>query len=99
MKKVMRMSRARFDPQMLEEVVTFLVEIEAKIEPKQAQLPGYIDGYVGVDRQNATMVWVTFWDTVEHGNALGALPEMVASNALFREKGLKFEPITNHEAF
>lgn len=99
MKKIMRMSRVQFDPQILEEVVAFWVEIKGKIVPRQGLLPGYIDGYVGFDRQNATMVWVTFWDTMEHGKALGAILELVASNSLFRKKGLKFESITTHEAF
>jgi len=97
MKKVIRLSRAHFDPHRMEEVTTLLLEARAAIWPEQEKLPGYVDGYVGVDRQNGSMIWVTFWDSVEHANALGSLPAMRASNASFTSGGLKFDPIATHE--
>lgn len=97
MKKVIRISRASFDPQRADEVITLLQEMRAMIWPKQEQLAGYIDGYMGVDRQNSTMIWVTVWESLEHANALGALPEMRTSNASLQAQGVKFEPIATHE--
>jgi len=97
MKKIIRISRAHFDPHMAGEATNLLLEMRALIWPKQEQLPGYIDGYLGVDRENGTMVWVTLWDSVEHGNALGALPEMKSTNARLQERGVKFEPVATHE--
>jgi len=97
MKKVVRISRAHFDPQRADEVVALLQESRAVIWPKQEQLPGYIDGVLGIDRQNGSMLWITFWDTVEHANGLGSLPEMMESNARFKAGGLKFDPIISHD--
>ena len=97
MKNVVRISRAQFDPQTTDQVIALLQEMRASIWPKQQQLAGYVDGYVAIDRQNGAMLWVTFWDSVAHGNALGLLPEMKASNARFTAGGLKFDPITTYE--
>lgn len=97
MKKIIRISRAHFDPRRVDEVIALLLESRAVIWPKQEQLPGYVDGHLGVDRQNGSMLWITFWDTVEHAKALGSLPEMVESNARFTAGGLKFDPIITHD--
>ena len=99
MKKVLRISRARFNPSRSDEVEALLKKAQQAIWPKQVNLPGYVEGFIGVDRKNGAMVWATFWDSVEHGDALGALPEMRASNEGFRAAGLAFEPITTHELF
>jgi hypothetical protein len=97
MKKIIRISRAHFDPQKVNEVIPLLLESRDVIWPKQEQLPGYVDGDLGIDRQNGSMLWITFWDTLEHAKALGSLPEMVESNARFKAGGLKFDPIITHE--
>lgn len=99
MKKVLRISRARFNPSRSDEVASLLREARQVIWPKQITLAGYIDGYIGLDRKNGAMVWATFWDSIEHGDALGTVPEMIASNEKFRAAGLTFEPITTHELF
>ena len=82
---------------MSEAVFALLKDARALVWPKQEQLPGFVEGYIGLDRVNGAMVWATFWDTVEHANALGVLPEMIASGEKFRAQGLTFEPITTHE--
>jgi hypothetical protein len=97
MKKYLRISRARFDPKKADEVSALLVEVQRLIWPKQEKLPGYIEGHVGLDRENGAMIWATFWDSAEHGEALGSVPEMIASGEKFRAHGLVFEPITTHE--
>jgi hypothetical protein len=97
MKRILRISRARFDVEKADEVAALLKKAQGAIWPKQVRLAGYVEGYVGLDRRNGAMVWATFWDSVEHGEALGRLPEMIASGEEFRAAGLKFEPITSHE--
>ena len=97
MKKIIRISRAHFDPATADEVEKVLLEERARIWPEQEKLPGFIDGYLGVDRRNGSMIWVTFWDSVDHANALGTLPQMASSNARFRARGLTFDPISTHE--
>ena len=97
MKRVIRISHAHFDPHRTDEVTALLLEARAAIWPEQEKLPGYVDGYLGVDGPNGSMIWVTFWDSVEHANALGALPAMKASNARFTSGGLRFDPISTHE--
>jgi len=67
------------------------------IWPKQEQLDGYLDGYVAVDRHIGAMLWVTSWDSIEHANALGSLPEMMASKARFSAGGVTFDPISTYE--
>jgi len=96
-KGIIRISRAHFDPAAADDVVKLLLEERAIIWPEQEKLPGYLDGSLGIDRQNGSMIWVTFWDSVEHANALGSLPQMAASNGRFRARGLKFDPISTHE--
>lgn len=97
MKRILRISRARFDLEKAAEVGEVLKAAQATIWPKQTKLPGYIDGYVGLDRRSGAMVWATFWESVEQGETLGRLPEMVASNEQFRAAGMNFEPITSYE--
>jgi hypothetical protein len=41
------------------------------------------------------MVWVTFWDSVEHAQALG--PLMVPHQPSFKARGVTFEPVTHHD--
>jgi len=94
-KKVVRTSKATFDPHRADEVVALLLETRVSLWPEQERLPGYVDGYLGVDRQNGTMIWVTFWDSVEHAQALG--PLMVPRQPSFKARGVTFEPVTHHD--
>ncbi len=97
MKRYLRISRARFRPDRADAVATLLREARASIWPKQVALPGYLGGHIGLDRRAGAMVWATCWDSVEHGDALGALPEMVASGEKFRAAKVDFDPVTTHE--
>ena len=94
---ILRVGRGRFDLKIVDQVDKVLKAAYAEIWPKQEKLPGYFEGYMGIDRVNGAIIWATVWDSVEHGEALGLLPEMVASNKKLRELGLVFEPITSHE--
>ncbi len=78
-------------------VAALLEEARRSIWPRQVALPGYLGGAVGLDRRNGAMVWATYWDSAEHGDALGELPEMIASGRTFQAAKLVFEPITTHE--
>ncbi len=97
MPRFLRISRARFRPDRAGAVAALLDEARRTIWPKQVALPGYLGGAVGLDRRNGAMVWATTWDSAEHGDALGELPEMIASGRAFRAEKLVFEPITTHE--
>jgi hypothetical protein len=53
--------------------------------------------FVGADEFSCTMINVSVWDTLEHAQAMVALPEMASLARDFIEFGVEFErPIVNY---
>jgi hypothetical protein len=60
-------------------------------------MPGCLNYYAGSDVDSSTMINVSIWDTLEHAQAMGSLPEMAALAKEFIELGVMFErPIVNY---
>jgi quinol monooxygenase YgiN len=60
-------------------------------------LPGCLSYYAGSDATTNTMVNVSVWDTLEHAQAMGSLPEMTALAKEFVSLGVEFErPVANY---
>jgi quinol monooxygenase YgiN len=65
--------------------------------PAIRAMPGCLSYYAGSDATTNTMVNVSVWDSLEHAQAMGSLPEMAALARDFIALGVEFErPIANY---
>jgi hypothetical protein len=82
----LRLTRARFDPALSEQVVPIVSEVRAAMR----RLPGLQQDHRGIDRAAGTFAAVSVWDSEEHaGFAREALGEPIGR---LRALGVQFEP-------
>ncbi len=92
-----RISKGRYRPELHAEVTARLSASAATLVPAIRALPGCLHYHAGSDESSATMVNVSVWDTLEHAQAMGSLPEMAALAREFVALGVEFErPIVNY---
>jgi hypothetical protein len=53
---------------------------------------------VGIDRAHGCLTNVSVWESLEHAHQMDALAAMLAQRPILEAAGIRFEPITNHEA-
>lgn len=92
-----RISRGRFDPVQGAEIDQLLRTSGETLIPAIRHLAGNLHYYAGIDHASGTMINVSVWKTVEHAQQMATLAEMAAQAAVFRDKGVQFEPIINYE--
>ena len=92
-----RISKGRYKPELHAEVTARLDASSRSLIPAIAAMPGCLSYYVGSEEASGTMVNVSVWDTLEHAQAMGSLPEMAALAKEFIALGVEFEhPIINY---
>ncbi len=81
----LRLTRARFDPAIHDQVVPIAGEVRAGMR----RLPGLQHNHQGIDRAAGTVAAVSVWDTEEHANfARETLGEPIGR---LRALGVQFE--------
>ena len=81
----LRLTRARFDPALADQVVPLASEVRAAMR----RLPGLRHNHQGIDRAAGTVAAVSVWDSAEHaGFAREALGEPIGR---LRALGVQFE--------
>jgi quinol monooxygenase YgiN len=92
-----RISKGRYRPELHTEVTARLSESALTLVPAIKALPGCLSYYAGFDEASNTMINVSVWDSLEHAEAMGSLPEMAALAKEFIALGVEFErPIVNY---
>jgi quinol monooxygenase YgiN len=92
-----RISKGRYKPELHAEVTARLNQSAVTLVPAIEALPGCLSYYAGSDVTSNTMINVSVWDSLEHAQAMGSLPEMAALAKEFIELGVEFErPIVNY---
>jgi quinol monooxygenase YgiN len=92
-----RISKGRYRPELHTEITVRLKQSAVTLVPAITALPGCLSYYAGSDATSNTMVNVSVWDSVEHAQAMGSLPEMAALAKGFIALGVEFErPIVNY---
>jgi hypothetical protein len=93
---VVRVSKGNFDPDVLRDVAQMTVDTSTYLLPAITKLAGLLAYYAGVS-PDGSMVHVSVWDSEEHANQMGSLPEMITrarSDAV--AAGVTFTPIINY---
>ena len=81
----LRLTRARFDPALADQVVPLASEVRAAMR----RLPGLQHNHQGIDRAAGTVAAVSVWDSEEHANfSREALGEPIGR---LRALGVQFE--------
>ena len=92
-----RISKGRYKPELHAEVTARLDASSKSLVPAIRSMTGCVSYYVGSDDMTNTMINVSVWDTLEHAQAMGSLPEMAALAKEFTALGVEFErPIANY---
>ena len=92
-----RISKGSHKPQLHAEVTARLSAAGSSLVPAIQALPGCLSYYAGCDQASYTMINVSVWDTLEHAQAMGSLPEMGTLANEFVALGVEFErPIINY---
>jgi hypothetical protein len=92
-----RISKGRYSPDLYAEVISRLEASSNSLVPAISAMAGFLSYYVGADESSCTKINVSVWDTHEHAQAMGALPEMASLAKDFIELGVEFErPIVNY---
>ena len=92
-----RISKGRYEPELHGEVTVRLNASSKSLVPAIRAMPGCLSYYVGSDETTSTMVNVSVWDTLEHAQAMGSLPEMATLAKEFIALGVEFErPMANY---
>jgi quinol monooxygenase YgiN len=90
-------SKGRYAAEQHDEVTARLAASSASLLPAIGRLPGCLHYYAGTDAATHTMINISVWDTLEHAQAMGSLPEMAALAGEFIALGVEFErPIANY---
>jgi quinol monooxygenase YgiN len=94
---VVRISKGRYRPELHAEVTARLSASATTLVPAIRSMPGCLGYCAGSDESSGSMVNVSVWDTLEHAQAMAALPEMAALARQFIALGVEFErPIVNY---
>ncbi|OJV48562.1 MAG: hypothetical protein BGO36_16945 [Burkholderiales bacterium 68-10] len=94
-----RISRGSYPPARHAEFTARMAEAGRVLIPAIQRLPGCLSYYAATDEASSTMINVSVWDTLEHAQAMAALPEMAALAKEFVALGTEFErPIVNYQA-
>lgn len=92
-----RISKGKYSPGLHAEVMSRLEASSNSLVPAISAMAGCQSYYVGADEASCTMVNVSVWDTLEHAQAMGTLPEMAGLAKDFIALGVEFErPIVNY---
>ena len=92
-----RISKGRYRPELHAEVTSRLEASSNSLVPAISAMAGCHSYYVGAEESSCTMINVSVWDTLEHAQAMGALPEMASLAKDFIALGVEFErPIINY---
>ena len=92
-----RISKGQYRPELHAEVTARLDASSKSLVPAIRAMPGCLSYWVGSDPTSNTMVNVSVWDTLEHAQAMGSLPQMAALAKEFIGLGVEFErPIVNY---
>lgn len=95
---VVRLSVAYFKPEQTEKVESMLNnEFKNHVAPAVKRLKGLIAFYVGIDKEKHTMTNVSFWQTKEDALQMATLKEMADMRTTFKELGIAFNDMTNHD--
>ena len=92
-----RISRGQFDLAQGDAIDALLRNSSETLVPAIRRLAGNLHYYAGIDHASGTMVNVSVWETLEQAQQMATLAEMAAQAGLFRDKGVRFEPIINYE--
>lgn len=94
---IVRISKGRYRPELHAEVTARLDASAKSLVPAITAMKGCVSYYAGSDEASCTMVNVSVWDTMEHAQAMGGLPEMALLAKEFIALGVEFErPIMNY---
>ena len=94
---IVRISKGSYKPELHAEVTERLKASSTSLVPAITAMPGCLGYYVGSEESSCTMVNVSMWDTLEHAQAMAALPEMAALAKDFIALGVQFDrPIVNY---
>jgi len=92
-----RISKGRYEPELHAEVSARLDASSRNLVPAITAMPGCLSYYVGSEAESCTMVNVSVWDTLEHAQAMGSLPEMASLAKDFIALDVELErPIVNY---
>lgn len=92
-----RISKGHYKPEVHAEVTSRLDASAKTLVPAITAMAGCLSYYAGSDAASNTMVNVSVWDSLEHAQAMGFLPEMAALAKEFVALGVDFErPIVNY---
>ncbi len=92
-----RINRGTFDLAKTQDVLEMLRKSEEQLSPTLKQLPGLQSYQTGIDTQRGAMIAISTWDTIEHAQSLGQMPEMNALRTTFQQYGIVFEPIPTYD--
>jgi hypothetical protein len=94
---VVRISKGRYASERHAEVTARLQASAASLLPAIGRMPGCLHYFACTDASTCTMINVSVWDTPEHAQAMGSLPEMAALAGEFIAMGVEFDrPIANY---
>jgi hypothetical protein len=94
---IVRISEGHYKSELHAEVSARLDASAQVLIRAPRRLPGCLGYYAGADATTTTMINVSLWDTLEHAQALGSLPEMATLAREFVALGVEFErPIANY---
>jgi quinol monooxygenase YgiN len=94
---IVRISRGSYPSNRHTEFTARMAEAGTTLVPAIKKLPGCLSYHAATDEASSTMVNVSIWDTLEHAQAMAALPEMAALAKEFIALGAEFErPIINY---
>lgn len=92
-----RISKGSYRPELHAEVTDRLAASAKTLVPAISAMAGCLSYYAGTEQASCTMVNVSVWDTLEHAQAMGSLPEMATLAKEFVALGVEFErPIVNY---
>jgi quinol monooxygenase YgiN len=91
-------SKGTYPPARHAEFTKRMADAGQVLIPAIRRLPGCLSYYAATDAASSTMVNVSFWDTLEHAQAMATLPEMGELAKEFVALGVEFErPIVNYQ--
>ncbi len=90
-------NRGTFEVAKAHDVIEMLRASEEQLAPALKQLPGLQSYQTRVDTKRGAMIAISIWDTIEHAQSLGQLPEMNALRSTFQWYGIVFEPISTYD--